>query len=64
MTQRFYFFDEEKKIIWYSKVKLASTQWLTFIGKSDNLNPKVAAAALMQQRSTRVTGCKVREYAE
>ena len=61
----YYFFDEEKKTIWYSDTMLTPTEWFVYLGESGNPNPKAAGAALMQQRSgPKVFGCKIKKYIE
>ena len=64
---RQYFFDKETKIIWHTILDIKDALVWEYLGTSDNPNPKMAAAAFMQQKGRLIpdgvyTGLKIREY--
>ncbi len=60
MTNRHYFLDDATKTIYHMEDYPADIR-LTYMGTSDNPNPKMAAAVFMSQGKA-LTGCKIREY--
>lgn len=57
---RHYFLDDKNKIIYYM-IDYPDTDRLTYMGTSDNPNPKMAAAVFMHH-GKRLTGCKIRDW--
>jgi len=60
---RHYFFEDESRTIFHTSLPREEITHLTYMGTSDNPNPKMAAAVFMQQGKA-LTGCKIKEYTE
>ena len=56
---RYYFYDDRTKVIYYSK-EMTQNTGLVYIGTSNNPNPKMAAAVFLQQGKV-VTGFRIKE---
>lgn len=58
---RHYFYDDATRTVFHTTMDPKKILSFSYMGMSDNPNPKMAAAVFMQHGKA-LSGCKIREY--